>query len=498
MKRQVHQQNTKDAPGASTWKDSVRRHTTGPVFSLSVHIVILALLGSIMVAVVPKPSRDDVTVEIMETEPVLPQMEEEPMPADTTPVDLPELSLDRYDSTEQRIMEEVGVTSQDFVADIDIQSPVVIPDNLSALKLKGVLPFGRPGGGGRAGSGVPDGDDDEDAPSLYGMLQGVLYDLKQTRGGKPTDAMGDPNSDNDRTRDKVLPVLKDFIEGPWRREYDKDGNVHFPALDSYYCSPTRLWNSCFYTSQINATEAPAAFQCGKEVKTGGWACIYSGSVVAPFTGKFRFVGYGDDIMLIRFNRQIVFDYGWYSATIGANLWFFGETLDSYKAILTGRPENERQRRMIADSEFYSKHKLDVYCPEFDDRHGIAKGPAIDVVAGQVYPIEIMISEVPGGKFTMLLFIEQLDARGEPLEPNPESFTLFRTTLDLPHQNTPEEDRRFFMPKFKPYGPVWRVVSSTESSGGAGVKGGKLPTSVLDRQTKPRPEMVSEDDEDLTL
>ena len=503
MKRQVHQQNTKDAPGASTWKESVRRHTTGPVFSLSVHIVILALLGSIMVAVVPKPSHDDVAIEIRETEPVLPQMEEEPMPADTTVVDLPVLSLDRYDSTEQRIMDEVGVTSQEFVADIDIQTPVVIPDNLSALKLKGVLPFGRPGGGGRAGSGIADeknNDDgeEEDHPTLYGMLQGVFYDLKQTRGGKPTDAMGDPNKENDSTRDKVLPVLKEFIGGPWRREYDKDGQVHYPALDGYYCSPTRLWNSCFYTSQINATEAPAAFLCGKEVTTGGWACIYSGNVVAPFSGKFRFVGYCDDILLIRFNNQIVFDYGWYSATLGTNLWFFGEELDSYKAILSGRPENDRQRRMIADSVIYSKHKLDVYCPDFDDRHGIAKGPVLEVEAGQVCPIEILISEVPGGKFTMLLFIEQLDDKGEPLEPNPESFTLFRTTLDLPRQNTRAEDRRFFMPKFKPYGPVWRVVNSTEAAGGAGVKSGKLPTTVLDRQTKPRPEMVTEDDEDLTL
>ncbi|MBR6240222.1 MAG: hypothetical protein IKQ82_02070 [Lentisphaeria bacterium] len=66
MKQQPHPQNTKDAPRTSTWKESLRRHTTGPVFSLSVHIVILALLGSIMIAVVPKASHDDVTVEITE------------------------------------------------------------------------------------------------------------------------------------------------------------------------------------------------------------------------------------------------------------------------------------------------------------------------------------------------------------------------------------------------------------------------------------------------
>ena len=500
MNQQPHPQNTKDAPRANTWKESVRRHTTGPLFSLSVHIVILAVLGSIVIAVVPKESHDDVSVEITEMEPVLPQQEEEPMPADTTVVDLPTLSLDRYDSTEQRIMDEVGVTNQEIVANIDIQSPVVIPDTMSALKLQGVLPFGRPGGGGRAGTGVAENKDDEedDGPTLYGMLQGVFYDLKQTRGGRPTDAMGDPTKENDHTRDKMLPVLKEFIGGPWRREYDKDGQVHYPALDAYYCSPTRLWNSCFYTRQIKATEAPAAFLCGKEVKTGGWACIYSGSVVAPFSGKFRFVGFCDDILLIRFDKRIVFDYGWYSATLGTNLWFLGEDFDSYHQVLSGRPENERQRRLIADSVIYSKHQLDVYCPEFASRHGIAKGPVLEVEEGQVYPIEILISEVPGGDFTLVLFIEQLDENGEPLEPDPDSFTLFRTTLDLPPQNTREDDRRFFMPKFKPYGPVWRVVNSAEASAGTEKKNGKLPTSVLNTRMKSRPEVVNEDDEDLTL
>jgi hypothetical protein len=167
-------------------------------------------------------------------------------------------------------------------------------------------------------------------------------------------------------------------------------------------------------------------------------------------------------------------------------------------VLSGRPENERQRRLIADSVIYSKHKLDVYCPEFDRSHGIAKGPVLEVEEGQVYPIEILISEVPGGEFTMLLFVEQLDENGQPLEPNPDSFTLFRTTLDLPPQNTREDDRRFFMPKFKPYGPIWRVVRSTASGGGSGSGTGTASQSLLGNRTAPRTAVVNEDDEDLSL
>ena len=115
---------------------------------------------------------------------------------------------------------------------------------------------------------------------------------------------------------------------------------------------------------------------------------------------------------------------------------------------------------------------------------------VEVQEGQVYPIEIMISEVPGGKFSMLLFMEQLDGAGRPLEPNPDSLTLFRTTLDLP-----EHPNQRGFPEFKPYGPIWRVVRSTSaSSGGSGSGSGGL----ISNRTQPRAAHVSEDDDDLSL
>ena len=470
------------AMAPANWMDIVRQHITGPVFSLAFHIFLLVLLGTIVI-IAPNAVKDDIDpVQITEMEPVLPPPEEEPMPSDMTVMDTSSPSLDRYDSNEQQQMDEVGVTDVQVMTDIEIPTPLTIPDSNSALKLQGVLPFGRPGGGGKMG----DGGEGDGRGNLKGMLQGVFYDLKQTKERKATDAMGNPNQLNDYTRDRILPVLKQFINGSWRREYDNQGRVHYPELDKYYCSPTRLWNSCFYTEQIDATEAPAAFQCGNEVNTGGWVCIYSGNVVAPFSGKFRFVGYCDDILLIRFNKEIVFDYGWYSATLAENL----DRMGNYHQILAGHPENERQRRMIADSVFYSKYMLDVYFPSFDSNHGIAKGPVLEVQEGQVYPIEIMISEVPGGKFSMLLFMEQLDGAGRPLEPNPDMLTLFRTTLDLPERPS----QRGF-PEFKPYGPVWRVVRSASSSsgGGAGGTGG-----LIGSRTQPRTARVSEDDDDLSL
>ncbi len=466
------QQEQMTLPAApANWMDVVRQHLTGPVFSLAFHILLIVLLGT-LVFIAPNAVKDDIDpVQITEMEPVLPPPEEEPMPSDMTVMDTSSPNLDRYESNNQQ-MEDVGVSEVEMMTDIDISTPLTIPDNNSALKLQGVLPFGRPGGGK-----MGDGGDGDGRGNLKGMLQGVFYDLKQTKDRRPTE-VASSNMHHD-----ILPIMRRFVNGSWQRQYDNEGRVHYPALDQYYCSSTRLWNSCFYIPvQINAEEAPAAFQCEKEVRPSAWVCIYSGNVVAPFSGKFRFVGFGDDVLIVRFNKKIVFEYGWYSYSIGRRF----EAYDDWVRYLN----SDSNRQAISESELYSRHKLDVYDPGFD-RHGIAKGPVVEVQEGQVYPIEILISEIPGGSFNMMLFVEQLDASGHFSESNPEPYTLFRTTLDLPEQPNGSRNGKLPSPSFNPYGPIWRVVRSASSGGGSG-------SGSLVGRSAPRTATVNEDDDDLSL
>ena len=49
------------------------------------------------------------------------------------------------------------------------------------------------------------------------------------------------------------------------------------------------------------------------------------------------------------------------------------------------------------------------------------------------------------------FLLEYFERGLPGDPNPDRFTLFRTTLDLPEQPRGEH------PPFNPFGPIWRGV-----------------------------------------
>ena len=509
----------------ATWQDIVRQHITGPVFSLAFHIFLLVLLGTIIV-IAPNAGKDDIDpVQLTELEPVLPPPEEEPTPSDMTVMDTSSPSLDRYDANNQ-LLEEVGVTDVEMMTDIEIPTPLTVPDSNSSLKLQGVLPFGRKGGGDMGDGGEGDG-----RGNTKGMLQGVFYDLKQTRSrqtssefsGVPTAPPpppppnpGDPPRQPQRNwvLQRVPPtmeIMQSFVNGAWRREYDNQGRVHYPALDKYYCSPTRLWSSCFYTdSEIDAELAPKYYECDNVVKVpGAWVCIYSGNVVAPFSGKFRFLGAADDVVLVRFNNEIVLDYGFASFTAAsyfytAKRWdMTGEHKDTSTV-----PDGEEELKQLKGgsarlsygkwewrrpSSLYSSHPLEVYPPTNHDTnpaHALGKGSVITVKEDEIYPIEILISEIPGGSYYQALYIEQLDDNGQPLDPNPEYRPLFRTTIDLP-----DKQPSLPYPKFAPYGPIFRVVRSTASSGG-GSGGGS--GSLLGSRGTPRTARVNENDDDLSL
>ena len=125
---------------------------------------------------------------------------------------------------------------------------------------------------------------------------------------------------------------------------------------------------------------------------------------------------------------------------------------------------------------------------------MAKGLPISIKEGEIYPIEILISEIPGGSYYQALYIERLDANNQPLEPNPDRMTLFRTTLDLP-----EQPKGNMFPQFNPYGPIFRAVSSrTASSGGGSGGSGGGSGSLIGNRTTPRTARVNEDDDDLSL
>ena len=114
----------------------------------------------------------------------------------------------------------------------------------------------------------------------------------------------------------------------------------------------------------------------------------------------------------------------------------------------------------------------------------------------MYSIEILITEFPGIRFNAILFMEQLDENDNPVNEDHEVYTLVRTTLDIPEQSTLGPNHTGYIPQFKPYGPIWRVVRSTTTT--SGDRSGSGSGGLIGNRTQQRTSRVNEDDDDLTL
>ncbi len=65
----------------------------------------------------------------------------------------------------------------------------------------------------------------------------------------------------------------------------------------------------------DSAEAPRAFRVQNEVKPNFWLVLYKGEVTAPRSGTFRFVGRGDNTLVVRLREKTVFDGSWPEASV---------------------------------------------------------------------------------------------------------------------------------------------------------------------------------------
>ena len=64
--------------------------------------------------------------------------------------------------------------------------------------------------------------------------------------------------------------------------------------------------------------------------------------------------------------------------------------------------------------------------------GLVAGAPFKVEEFKEYPIEIALAEIPGGKFGFILFIEEVDSKGNPVDKSPnKKYDLFRTCDENP-------------------------------------------------------------------
>lgn len=252
---------------------------------------------------------------------------------------------------------------------------------------------GGSGGGIGAGKGVGVGNS-RNFVGLFGAkfgangLVGIFYDIKQTPDRNATSAAPYPAGMN-----PYRDVIRGFLNAGWNPS----------KFERYYRAPDTLTMSQLFIPGRSANAAPVAFGVEKEVSPSRWLVHYKGTVRAPRAGTFRFVGSGDDWLIVRWNRKIAFDEGY-------------ETFEVKKGKYTDFDQVINLQVPIDRSP--------------GGRHFLKCGPWITVRQGDAVPVEILMGEGPGGSFDVYLAIEV----AKPKKQNNQfvgegSLKLFRTTND---------------------------------------------------------------------
>jgi hypothetical protein len=259
------------------------------------------------------------------------------------------------------------------------------------------------GGSGGGGAAVPFFGFRESRGG--GSLVGKFYDLKQTKDGKPS------NLDQEKGYPKEL---SDFVRG-WNES----------NFAKYFVGPNPLYTTQIFIPKIDADQGPRAFNLSR-VQPKMWVIHYKGSVVPPESGTYRFVGMGDDVLVVRFNGQVVLD-------CGPNL-----------------PSGKEPRSYYAAEGLQLKSDMPWY-------KGLGRGDAFQVNAGESYPMEVLIGEWPGGDFKAWLLLEkdgaqyEKDSKGNPILP---IFKLQASDVPKPAVEAPV---------FAKQGPVWKAEKAKATS-----------------------------------
>lgn len=260
-------------------------------------------------------------------------------------------------------------------------------------------------------------------------LEGTFYDLKQTRQGSPA------SYNNNST----VQILHDFVQ-----------NWNAGVLSKYYQSPTKLYASNFCLPNCKAEYAPIAYQCKDKVQPAHWVAVYRGKVKAPKSGTFRFCGTGDDTLCVRFNGKTVLESGW---TIPSTNVHAGGSNPAWRQGVTNG-----QVEQLKGYEYITRPEMPTWSNTLG---GLAAGAEITVEEGKTYPIEIMISEIPGGAFGFVLLMQEKGKEGY----DNNKFDLFRTNFSCPTAADLEKlisaegcsMGKMEFPQYNPDSPIWVAV-----------------------------------------
>ena len=233
---------------------------------------------------------------------------------------------------------------------------------------------GGSGGGIGSGKGVGVGNARNFVGTFGGAfkrpnaLEGTLYDLKFGPTGR---ALGGEQAE------RIAQIQKAF------ETMDRNWGGAKAMLDSRYRqAELKLYASNIFIPPRNAAEATKAFDCEKEIQAPGWLAYYEGSFAPPTSGKYRFVGLGDDIMVVAVGGKTVLSTFWPNSRLNVTR-FEPDWLPKN----AGKTDGQGMK--------FPPHNGGRYAGEW-----------LELRKGQAYRIQVAFGESYGGLFSAALLIEQ--------------------------------------------------------------------------------------------
>jgi len=245
---------------------------------------------------------------------------------------------------------------------------------------------------------------------------GTFYDLKQSQEGNQTEIgkLAASKAFDRETQLMACRTIKNFISSGWNENRLKD----------YFKAPKLKYATAFIMPPMKAEAAPKAFGVEDQVKGSYWICHYKGQIAAPESGRYRFCGIGDDILVVRAAKRVALDASWPELIGQITSWKgrdpnnrkFPMNGDIYGGILNGTWLDIHARLERAGAHDGSVVWMGAFReirvddkpvePYMSAASRMVIGDWIDLRKGQRMDVEILIGEVPGGDFSCRLLIEQ--------------------------------------------------------------------------------------------
>ena len=372
------------APVVASEKSKVAK--IGPVsVSLLVHLAFMMVIGGVVIIeqVIPKTSfKPAVLGESFDqgtTDEVVEPDESLPDPGAAASLDLPMDSVESPTASVENSMDVMAVNTP-------VATSSWMVNTAPSIGSVGKVSAG--GGGGGSGSGTGKGPRMKnpfgDLTRSDGTLQGSFYDLKQTPDRKPSGMAST----------EYFNVVREFERKNWS----------LSVLKNFYKASQPVFATQLFIPVQSAAGAPKAFAVENEVQPAYWLILYEGNFRVPETNGYRFVGYADDILMVRVNGETV--------------------LDASRAGIVGE---------ISEKDPLSKVKQTIEKGHRVGNGSLAYGKWMDLNSGDIQKIEVLLGERPGGFFCAFLMVETRDGKyekdnnGRPVLP---LFQLAESDLDF--------------------------------------------------------------------